>query len=159
MNRGLDKASAFTVDGYLLHHILIKSRLDSAQETYASDGVTTADRVFRHKNLCANTCENCAERDTCEHRLYSCVATKPVRERVVWNEQDQNRVDLQGLACRKFGIWAIPLDARLCCSEGILNLLEAEVVREFFDHVRTLTRSSRLSIVLAVRTFACPHPL
>eukprot|EP00971_Amphidinium_carterae_P271527 5387393-Amphidinium_carterae.1 len=158
MQRGLNKEGAFNIDGFILHHILVKGRLDTSQETFATDGLTTGDRMRRHKNLCDGVCENCLEPDTAEHRLYSCTATRHIREHVLWQRQDDEIVASQGHACSKYGLWALPPHVRNNCSDGLLSLLDASVVREFFDYV-AVTCPRYLVIQLAVQTYKCRHPL
>eukprot|EP00971_Amphidinium_carterae_P188403 3739959-Amphidinium_carterae.1 len=84
MQRGLNTRGAFRLDCFLLSHVLVQTRLDSSQETYVTDGLSTCDRMHRHKRVCPNSCEHCGEPDTAEHRLYSCQITERVRNEIKW---------------------------------------------------------------------------
>eukprot|EP00971_Amphidinium_carterae_P078329 1549518-Amphidinium_carterae.1 len=95
MQRGLERDNAYSLDSYLLSHVLVQTRLDTAQETYATGGVTTKDRMHRHKDVCSNTCEHCGELDTAEHRLYTCPITDHVRKDAEWDVLDSHRIEQQ----------------------------------------------------------------
>eukprot|EP00971_Amphidinium_carterae_P030384 597725-Amphidinium_carterae.1 len=53
--RGLERINAGKLDSFLLHHVLIRTKRDTAQETYGSGSVITKDRMSRHKGLCEDT--------------------------------------------------------------------------------------------------------
>eukprot|EP00971_Amphidinium_carterae_P106208 2103403-Amphidinium_carterae.1 len=90
--RGLLREDAFMVDSYLLHHVLITSHACTAQETFCSGGVTTAERMHRHKGVCSDVCEHegCALRDTVDHRLNCCPSTSQHRRDLVWGDHEDS---------------------------------------------------------------------
>eukprot|EP00971_Amphidinium_carterae_P003737 74087-Amphidinium_carterae.1 len=157
MDRGLNREDAFTLDTFLLHHVLVSSRGDTAQETFASGAVVSGDRMMRHKTLCSGECEyhECNQQDTVTHRLYSCQGTAEARYRLGWTPADTANVEGRGRACAEFGIWTLPAGL---CARGLSDLLSAAMVRECLSSLNGTSGDACVRIECFARTFSCLHP-
>eukprot|EP00971_Amphidinium_carterae_P044258 870329-Amphidinium_carterae.1 len=149
------------VDSYLLHHVLVTSHACTAQETFCSGGVTTADRMHRHKGVCSDVCEHegCSLRDTVDHRLYSCPSTSQHRRDLAWGDHEESVTLAQGYQCRQYGLWKVPNAICLSHHMGVLSLLREELVDWFLERLSTVPTDATLTIKFWTRISLCCHPM
>eukprot|EP00971_Amphidinium_carterae_P216384 4295070-Amphidinium_carterae.4 len=112
-SRNLVNLEPHSLDAYLLHHVLCTDHEDHGVETFATGGVNSRDRLFRHSKglLDSANCEHaCVDhhseplRDTPIHRAYFCSISEEIRAAVGWTREEEDLVFHEGNACVSYGL-------------------------------------------------------